>query len=94
MKNITTLMRRFSIYLGDNSQPIEADARMSMKDELTKADVGLTWFTQFEDHAEVGVARDVPYIVIDHEYPYSMQDFLSMAIKEEELKKPDPRDAQ
>ena len=77
MKEITMAIRRFLITLGDMTS-IEADAYIPLRDELTKELVGLTWITCFEDHNEVGTAKDFPYIVVDKEYPHSLQDFLAM----------------
>ena len=77
MKEITTSLRRFFINLGEIGS-IEADAYIPLRDELTKELVGLTWIICFEDHNEVGTAKDVPYIVIDREYPHSLQDFLAL----------------
>ena len=77
MKEITIPIRRFSIQIGE-SMPIEADVYIPLRDELTKELVGLTWITCFENHNEVGTAKDFPYIVIDREYPHSLQDFLAL----------------
>jgi hypothetical protein len=85
--------KRYTIMLGDGA-PIQADARMILKDEITGEASGLAWFVSYDDHNEVGTAKDMPYVVIDREYPYSLQDFLSMAIKEKPDDGIDPRDAQ
>ena len=92
-RNVNTPVRRFSIYLGD-AEPFDADARLSMMDEITGSVCGLTWFTQYDDHAESGICRDMPYVIIDREYPYTMDEFLGLAIAKEEGKKEDPRDTQ
>jgi hypothetical protein len=96
MKEITIPIRRFSITLGDGIE-FGADAFRALKDKITREWMGLSWFVQYEDHNELGTAKDIPYIIVDHEYPLSLQDFLSLpSVDEEEINKPpnDPRDAQ
>jgi hypothetical protein len=78
MKTITVSLRRFSIKVGD-LEPFEADAYIPLRDELTKELVGLTWIICHEDRNEVGTVYDMPYLLIDREYPHSLQDFLSLA---------------
>jgi hypothetical protein len=85
--------KRYIIMLGDGD-PIQADARMILKDDITGEATGIAWFIAFDDHNEVGTAKDMPYVVIDREYPYSLQDFLNMAIQEKPSERIDPRDAQ
>ena len=94
MKEITIPLRRFHITLGDGIEK-EADAYHSLQDKATGEFVGLSWFIQYEDHNEMGVAKDIPYMVIDHEYPKSLEDFLAMIIEDQGGPiKADPRDAQ
>jgi hypothetical protein len=94
MKEITIPIRRFYIILGDGIEK-EADAYHSLQDKATGEYVGIAWFVQYDDHNEMGMAKDIPYMVIDREYPKSLEDFLSMVLEDQVRPvNPDPRDAQ
>lgn len=88
MRKIDIELRRFSIKIGDLDF-VEADAYHVLMDDVTKEMVGIAWITCYEDHNEVCTARDIPYMVIDREYPYSLQDFLSMKTTMQTEKPPD-----
>ena len=78
MRHLDITLKRFSIKIGD-LEPIDADAYLPLRDELTKELVGISWFIAYEDHNEIGTAKDIPYIIIDRKYPYQLQDFLNLA---------------
>jgi hypothetical protein len=81
MKEITIPLRRFSVKVGD-LDPLEADWQMPLRDEATGELCGITWMICYQDHNEIGTAKDIPYMVIDRETPLSLQDFMSLAISQ------------
>lgn len=68
----------------------EADAYITLRSDITGEQMGLTWLSCYEDGNTQGTICNLPYVVIDHESPLTLEKFKSIPF--EQIGKPQAHD--
>lgn len=75
MKKVEVAVKRFEICVAGETH--EADAYITLRSDISGEQMGLTWIACYEDHNVQGTVCQLPYIVIDHESPLTMEQFVA-----------------
>lgn len=73
-------VKRFLIKIGE--EEYEADAYITLRSDVSGEQMGLTWLACYDEGDQHGTLCDLPYIVIDHESPLTLEKFQSIPFEQ------------
>jgi len=81
VKQINVDVKRFSIIIPTVDE-YEADAYITLRSDVSGEQMGLTWIACHPEGNIQGTVCNLPYVVIDHESPLTLEQFMSIPFEQ------------